>query len=137
MIGLVLASHGGLAAVMAETAAMIVGEPSGLAVVGLEPGQGPEQFRQVLVTAIDTVDEGSGVLVLTDLLGGTPANQAILQAVTDERVAVLTGLNLPMLLEGLTRRNELELKELVATLLAVGRDGITEPVSVLRKSLGS
>ena len=96
MIGVVVATHGKLAQEMIRTAEAVVGDlrqVAPLSVVATSP-----DMRSDLKTAIERVDQGEGVLLLTDLLGGSPTNLCV-SFLNDRKVEVVTGVNLPMLLK--------------------------------------
>jgi len=96
MIGVVVATHGKLAQEMIRTAEAVVGDlrhVAPLSVVATSP-----DMRGDLKTAIERVDQGEGVLLLTDLLGGSPTNLCV-SFLNDRKVEVVTGVNLPMLLK--------------------------------------
>ena len=96
MIGVVLATHGHLAQEMLRTAEAVVGkiaQVAAVSVVATEP-----DVRGSIEAAIRSVDAGEGVLLLTDLLGGSPTNLC-LSFLTERKVEVVTGVNLPMLLK--------------------------------------
>jgi mannose/fructose-specific phosphotransferase system component IIA len=103
MKGILLISHGPLAEGMLKTAEIFFGEniPQMKAVV-LNTQDDPEDFRGRLQEAVKEVDTGEGVLVFADLLGGTPCNQSAF--VLNEQITVLTGMNLPMVMECLGLR---------------------------------
>ena len=103
MKGILLISHGPLAEGMLKTAEIFFGEniPQMKAVV-LNTQEDPEDFRGRLQEAVKEVDTGEGVLVFADLLGGTPCNQSAF--VLNEQITVLTGMNLPMVMECLGLR---------------------------------
>lgn len=103
MIGLVIASHGHLAEEFVATARQIVGDLTQIASCSVEPGASPESLRQKLADAVRSVDEGQGVVVLADLLGGTPCNQS-LSLCQQSRLEVVTGVNLPMVLKAASLR---------------------------------
>jgi PTS system mannose-specific IIA component len=96
MIGVVVATHGKLAEEMIRTAETVVGHLDQVAPVSIV-ATAPD-VRGDLKTAIQRVDQGDGVLLLTDLLGGTPTNLCV-SFLTERRVEVVTGVNLPMLLK--------------------------------------
>jgi PTS system mannose-specific IIA component len=97
MIGVVVATHGGLAEELLRTAEGIVGKLERCEAVSIGASLSMEDCRNRLEEAVRRVDEGAGVLVLTDMFGGTPANLAL--TLLDERLEVVTGVNLPMLLK--------------------------------------
>ena len=93
----------------------------------------PETHRAQLEAALTQAEGGAGVLVLADLFGGTPSNIASLSLERAER-AVVTGVNLPMLLEALMRRDELALAALALAALQAGRAGIVDAGAMLDSS---
>jgi PTS system mannose-specific IIA component len=104
MVGLVVATHGELAAELLRTAEGIVGPVSLAAAVSVDARTSVEEARARLATAIHKVGgDGEGVLVLTDMFGGTPANLAL--TFLEEQIEVVTGVNLPMLLKLATTRS--------------------------------
>lgn len=98
MIGLVIASHGQLAQALASTAAAIVGPLPALVTRSVEPQASAAELRAQLAAAVAEVDEGDGVVLLTDLIGGSPCSQS-LALCTRADLEVVTGVNLPMLLK--------------------------------------
>jgi PTS system mannose-specific IIA component len=105
MVGIVLVTHGKLGQELLRTAEGIVGPVAGARSVSIEPQDGMEQIREKMAQAIGEVDGGDGVLVLTDMFGGTPANLA-LTFLDERRVEVVTGVNLPMMLKLGTTRDD-------------------------------
>jgi len=125
MIGIVLLSHGNMAEGMAETCTLFFGSHiDGLTSCCLQEGISPEQFDRQIDEAIGRVDDGHGVILMCDMFGGTPANRAMKKAA--DRVAVVTGMNLPMLLELLGKRLAAEdLSDIdISALLDTSRTGI-------------
>ncbi len=123
MVGLVICGHGHLAASMLESAEMILGEQEAVAAVALAPEQNLDELHHLIGKQIAQVDQGSGVLVLLDLYGGTPSNATALHFQYTSIEAV-TGVNLPMLLEVLLGRHERNLAELTALAEEIGRQGV-------------
>jgi len=97
MVGVVLATHGGLAEELLRTAEGIVGKLDRCEAVSIGASLSMDDCRARLEEAVRRADDGSGVLILTDMFGGTPANLAL--TLLDERIEVVTGVNLPMLLK--------------------------------------
>lgn len=120
MLGIVLISHGGMAEGMMDSAKMFFGELEQVTACGLQPADSPEEFDGRLQAAIEKVDSGEGVIVLADLLGGTPANRSAYKA--SKNVQIITGMNLTMLLEllGLRLSGEISVESLIET----GQNGI-------------
>ena len=104
MVGIVLASHGDLAAGIKQTGSMVFGDQENVVVVSLKPSMGPDQFRAELEVAVAKLDDQEQVLFLVDLWGGTPFNQTSAFMDGHDTWAVVTGLNLPMLIEAYSAR---------------------------------
>ncbi len=104
MVGLVVATHGRLAEELLRTAEGIVGPLDQCAAVSVAADVSMDEARARLGEAVRKVDSGDGVLVLTDMFGGTPANLAL--TFLDDRLEVVTGVNLPMILKFATARAE-------------------------------
>ncbi len=97
MVGIVIACHGRLAEGLIDALTLLAGEQKSLIGLGLLPGNSPLDFGKKVEQAVDELDEGDGVLVLTDLFGGTPSNSAA-RLINREDVRAFAGVNLPMLL---------------------------------------
>jgi PTS system mannose-specific IIA component len=120
MIGLVLVTHGRLAEELRAAMEHVVGPQSGVATVCIFPDDKLEDRRADIRAAVDQVDAGDGVVVLTDILGGTPSNLAI--ALCDHRrVEAIAGVNLPLLVKLAKIRGSEPLAEAVAHATAAGR----------------
>ena len=98
MIGVIVVTHGQLATELVNAAETIVGELPRFAAVSIGWHEDTEDARNDIAEAITRVDEGAGVLILTDMFGGTPANLAM-TFLEQGRVEVITGVNLPMLIK--------------------------------------
>ena len=132
MVGIVVATHGQLAAELLRTAEGIVGPVPGATAISVDSATSVEEARARLATAIHKVGaDGEGVLVLTDMLGGTPANLAL--TFLDEKVEVITGVNLPMILKLATARAEgLSLRATAEVVTTHGQKNITLASELLR-----
>lgn len=125
MIGIIIVSHGNLAAALRDSAAMIVGETVQLDCVGVQAGEAPEDFYARLVESCEKVDTGEGTLCLSDLYGGTPNNMAV-RLSRERRVTIITGANLPMVIYACMERPEGEIaQEFIDGLINAGTEGIT------------
>lgn len=129
MTGIILASHGGLAEGVKQSAGMVFGPQEDLVAVTLTPEDGPDSFRAKLLAAVDTLSNKDEVLFLVDLLGGTPFNQssAILDG-HEDKWAIVTGLSLPMLISALGERmgdENMPAQEIAKNILAPSREGVT------------
>ena len=130
MIGLVIVTHGALADEFREALEHVVGKQPFLATVPIGPEDDGEMRRSDILEAIARVNSGNGVIVLTDMFGGTPSNLAI--SVMDEApVEVIAGVNLPLLVKLASIRNDLSLKEAVAEAREAGRKYISVASEVL------
>ena len=134
MVGVVVASHGTLAEELLRTAESIVGRLERSAALTIDARTSMDEARARLERAIAEVDEGQGVLVLTDMFGGTPANLAL--TFLDARVEVVTGVNLPMVVKLSTLRAEQRpLAELAEAIAAYGQKNITRASELLRAKM--
>lgn len=134
MVGLVVATHGRLAAEMVLTAEQIVGKLPQCATVAIEPGLSPLEIRDHLKQAVDSVDQGEGVVVLADLFGGTPCKESLMLC-HQRNIEVLAGVNLPMLLKAHSLRSEaMSLPDLAHSIEFAARKTITCVTDLVRDS---
>lgn len=133
MFGVVVATHGKLGEELLHTAEGVVGPLAQACAIAVgSGGASMEDQRAALGKAIHSVDEGDGVLVLTDMFGGTPANLA-LTFLEESKIEVLTGVNLPMLLKVSTCRLEgMPLAPAAQMLAGYGQKNITLASELLR-----
>jgi PTS system mannose-specific IIA component len=108
MIGVVVVTHGQLATELVNATEMIVGDLPRFAAVAIGWHEDTGDAREEILQAIERVDQGRGVLILTDMFGGTPSNLAM-TFLTQDKVEVITGVNLPMLIKlaGLVQKSDL------------------------------
>lgn len=132
-IGLILVSHGDFAREALKSAEMIMGPQENIRVVSVYPGMDLDQVKDALRVSISEVDGAKGVIVITDILGGTPTNAVGSIIALRKNVIVLTGLNMPMILEFLGNRNE-DLDELADKLRKVAQEGIVNFTKMIKKS---
>ena len=112
MIGLVLVTHGNLANEFISAMQHVVGKQEQVAPVCIGPEDDMEMRRAEILKKVSDVNDGSGVVVLTDMFGGTPSNLAI--SIMDQaKVEIIAGVNLPMLIKIASLRKEKNLKETV------------------------
>lgn len=105
MVGIIIATHGEFASGILQSAQMIFGEQEDVKACTLMPSEGPDDLRKKIVEAIETFSDKENVLFLTDLWSGTPFNQInLLMEGKQDKWAMLTGLNLPMLIEAFGAR---------------------------------
>ncbi len=130
MIGLVIVTHGGLANEFRAALEHVVGPQTLLETVSIGPEDDMELRRRDILGAVQRADGGSGVVLLTDMFGGTPSNLSI--SIMDEaRVEVIAGVNLPMLIKLATVRGEVELAKAVDLAKEAGRKYISVASQVL------
>jgi mannose PTS system EIIA component len=120
MIGLVLVTHGHLADEFRAALEHVVGPQQQIATVSIGPEDDMEQRRQEIIEAVSAVDTGSGVVLLTDMFGGTPSNLAI-SVMNGANVEVVAGINLPMLIKLVSVRDSTNLEQAVIQAQDAGR----------------
>jgi len=130
MIGLVIVTHGRLAEEFVYAMEHVVGPQSAVAAICIGPDDDMERRRRDILKACKDVDDGGGVILLTDMFGGTPSNLAI-SVMSRPKVEVLAGINLPMLVKLAKVRAEVPLSEAVAAAQESGRKYITIASRVL------
>ena len=130
MIGMVLVTHGHLATEFRAALEHVVGPQRGIETITIGPEDDMEQRRRDIVSAVASVDTGQGVVLLTDMFGGTPSNLAI--SVMDRpRVEVVAGINLPMLIKLASVREAATLEVAVTQAQEAGRKYINIASRVL------
>ena len=130
MIGLVLVTHGRLAEEFRAALEHVVGPQDQIETICIGPDDDMEQRRQDILDAIDAVDRGQGVVLLTDMFGGTPSNMAI-SVMEEKSVEVLAGVNLPMLIKLASVRADRSIAEAVNDACEAGQKYINIASKVL------
>ena len=130
MIGLVIVTHGRLAAEFVSAMEHVVGRQRAVEAICIGPDDDMERRRHDILAAVDRVDDGSGVILLTDMFGGTPSNLAI-SVMEQTRAEVIAGLNLPMLIKLASIRGREDLQTCVAHAQDAGRKYISVASYVL------
>ncbi len=130
MIGLVIVTHGRLAEEFVQAMEHVVGPQKALRAVCIGPDDDMERRRGDIVAASRSVDDGAGVILLTDMFGGTPSNLAI-SVMEETRAEVIAGLNLPMLIKLASVRTREPLQACVAAAQDAGRKYISVASYVL------
>lgn len=133
MIGLILVTHGTLADEFVVAMEHVVGPQKQIATVCIGPRDDMEQRRKDIATAIKTVDDGKGVIILSDLFGGTPSNLSI-SLLDAGRVEVIAGVNLPMLIRLESARKNMSVTNAVAAARDAGRKYISVASELLEAS---
>ena len=131
MIGMVLVTHGRLAEEFVNALVHIVGPQEQIAAVCIGPEDDIESRREDILKATAEVDGGTGVVVLTDMFGGTPSNLAI-SIMEQAEVEVVAGVNLPMLIKLASVRDSKNLAETVACAQEAGRKYINVASRLLK-----
>lgn len=124
MIGLILVTHGQLAREFVAAMEHVVGPQQAIESVCIGPQDDAQVCREEISAKIGEVDQGSGVIILTDLFGGTPSNLAI-SLLEEGRVEVIAGINLPMLIRLARARSEMDVADAVRAARDAGRNYIT------------
>lgn len=130
MIGLVLVTHGRLAEEFVTAMEHVVGKQERIATIAIGPEDDMEARRKDIADAINDVDAGQGVILLTDLFGGTPSNLAI-SLMEKGRFEVIAGINLPMLIRLGSARSKMKVVDAVAAAREAGRKYISVASEVL------
>jgi PTS system mannose-specific IIA component len=130
MIGLVLVTHGRLAAEFVVAMEHVVGPQQAIEAICIGPDDDMEARRADIARAVKSVDSGAGVILLTDLFGGTPSNLAI-SLMEPGRIEVIAGVNLPMLIRLEGARKMMKVKAAVAAAREAGRKYISVASEVL------
>jgi PTS system mannose-specific IIA component len=124
MVGLVIATHGNLGAELLSSTEMIIGPVRNAAAVAISRDNSMEDIRDLIAASMaDVGSDGDGILIATDMFGGTPANVSM-TFLEEGKVEIMTGVNLPMLLKFFNSQENLGLKELAGILQAYGRKSI-------------
>ncbi len=130
MIGMVLVTHGRLAAEFVAAMEHVVGAQDAVRIVCIGPDDDMEKRRTEILDAVHEVESGSGVIVLTDMFGGTPSNLAL--SIMDQgKIEVVAGTNLPMLIKLASLRSSANLEDAIEAAQEAGRKYINVASKVL------
>ena len=130
MVGAVIIAHSFIGKELIATAEYLVGPMNGIAAVSINCKMEAFEARQIISETMKQVDQGDGVLILTDLFGGSPSNLAF-SFLNKEKVEVITGMNLPMILTFWNNRESMGLRELAKTVQLSGRRSIVRAKDLL------
>ena len=130
MIGLVLVTHGDLASAFISALEYVTGPQQNIQAICIQPQDDMEKHRSNILQAIENVDKGVGVILLTDLFGGTPSNLAI-STLGVKPIEVIAGINLPMLVKLVSLREKTPLRQAVEQAQEAGRKYIHVASSLL------
>jgi PTS system mannose-specific IIA component len=132
MIGIVIVTHCQLGEALIEAAEFILGNrPDKTVPVSIDLNENAEKLRTKIESGIKSVEEDHGVLILTDMFGGTPSNLSY-SFLEEGRVEVISGVNLPILIKALSERDETELGQLAVTLESFGKKSISLASGILK-----
>jgi len=132
VIGIIIVTHGRLAEGLVDSAEMILGPLPNIATIGLDEKMTPDNLSSRVKNHLSNLMSAEGVLILTDLRGATPFNVAASLAERSD-VSVITGVNLPLLLEALTQRNNKDLKSLSTYVVQKGQEGILDVEELIKQ----
>lgn len=132
MIGILIVTHCKLGSALIEAAEFIIGSrPENMEPVSIDLSENAEKLRKKISNGIKKVDQNEGVLILTDMFGGTPSNLSY-TFLEEGRVEVVSGVNLPMLVKALNTRSKQDLTNLAATVEAFGKKSISMASGILK-----
>ncbi len=124
MTGLIVAGHGRLPEELVTVCAFILGGTTQVLSLSVDPAEPSDKIREDFAKAIKKVDQGQGVLIMTDLFGGTPSNIG-LSFLKEGYIEVVSGVNLPMLIKAI-QNQEKSPRELAPLVVEAGRRAITQ-----------
>jgi len=127
MIGILIVCHGDLAEGLLNSMSLIIGEQEKIEAIGLYEGDSIDKLPERVEQKIGKLKSQEGVLIFVDIIGASPFNVCarVIHETPDQKLALLTGVNLPMLLEGaMKRENDLSLEELTQEIKEIGKDQI-------------
>ncbi|MGD9017417.1 MAG: PTS fructose transporter subunit IIA [Desulfobacterales bacterium] len=132
MIGIVIVTHSRLGDALIEAAEFITGGPiEATLAVSIDINQNPEDLRRKIATAIRKVKKTEGILILTDMFGGTPSNLSY-SFLEEGKVEVISGVNLPILIQAVNTRGKKALPALAAALETFGKKSISLASGILK-----
>lgn len=132
MVGIVLVSHGGMADGMITTAEMLYPDLSQVKSLTLWPSDNPDDFQAKLEAILKEVDTGDGAFILADLLGGTPCNRSIY--FVGDKVRLITGLSLPLLISLLSQREDTsDIESLASDIMDDASAGMVDVNELIKK----
>lgn len=132
MTGILIVTHANLGAALIDTLEFILGaKQEKLGTISIDIKQDPESLRNKIKRGIKDVYCEKGVIILTDMFGGTPSNLAY-AFLEEGKVEVISGVNLPILLKAVTTREKMEIKELTAALIEHGKKSISLASDILK-----
>lgn len=133
MIGIVIVTHGQLGNALIEAAELILGKrPEAIESISIDLNENAEKLRNKIARGIKKVQDREGILILTDMFGGTPSNLSY-SFLEEGHIEVLSGVNLPVLIQAASLRGkEMNLEELAAKLEIIGKKSISLASGILK-----
>jgi len=133
MLGIVIVTHGKLGEILIETSEIILNaKPEAVVSVSIDLAENVEKLRQKIETAIKSVNTNKGILMLTDMFGGTPSNLSY-SFLEEGRIEVISGVNLPVLLKAINlRKKTLEIHQMAKTIEEYGKKSISLASDILK-----
>ena len=133
MVGIVIVTHLKLGEELLAVAELILGKLEQFEAVSINPTEDVEEIKEKISEAIRKVDRGKGILILTDMFGGTPSNLSY-SFLEEGKVEVISGVNLPVLIKAVSAREKMALTELATHLEAYGKKSISMASGILKGS---
>lgn len=133
MIGVILVTHGKMGEGLFQSATTIVGQQDMVGIISIMPHDSLAEVRTSCSKMYKRLDVGQGVLILTDILGGTSCNASL--PLVKKKTAIITGVNLPMLITALVHRKHFDIHELSKKVLEDGHKALIDARSMLLKRL--
>ena len=135
MIAIIIASHGLFSEELFKSSEMIFGKQTNVNTVTFLPGEGISDLTTKYMNSIKSLNSEDGVLFIVDIFGGSPFNCASILALENENIEVITGANLPMLLEVFANKSSLSLKELLTLAENSGKESIKKLIKSRNSNL--
>lgn len=120
MIGILIATHGDFASGLLSAVELIAGKQEKIGTIGLHHGDGIEEFEEKVNHMLDDLDEGDGVLVFVDILGGTPSN-VIFRSLSRKKFKAFAGVNMAMVVQAVMMRDGMSEEELYENVLEIAK----------------
>ncbi len=139
MIGIIVITHGEFGKYLLEISQSIVGQQECIKSITLSPTEGLPNLREKILAAFEEVNCSEGVIILTDMFGGTPTNASLslLKELDSAKIEIITGVNLPIILELFSLRSTLDFKSLSQRICATGQNSIIDAKQLFLKRLSS
>ena len=132
MIGIVIVTHGQLGSALIDAVEFVLGNrPDKLVSVSIDLTKNADTLREKISKGIDAVDDKMGILILTDMFGGTPSNLSY-SFLEEGKIEVISGVNLPILIKAINTREDADLGKFAATLETFGKKSISLASAILK-----